>query len=219
MGFGRPAICASSVEPFSVERGSPPRLASSARARWMRVAHGDPPERLAAVRLDDASRRGCGFAKQGGDAVECRGGDRYDCCAGRVRECALRRGAEMTVSDCSSGLDRMRSTKSQSAAAYVAHAAQCRRCAESQAVRHSLNSPSSRIEIIRRDRAQLSDGRLDWGSFRLTLTSLRLGSLRGEYEHSSTHRRPRGQDRGRPVRRTSRPARPRSGAHCVPARR
>ena len=216
MGFGRPAICASSVEPFSVERGSPRRLASSARVRWMRVAHGDPPERLAAVRLDDASRRGCGFAKQGGDAGECRGGDRYDCCAGRVCECALRRGAEMTVSDCSSGLDRMRSTNSQSATAYVA---QCRRCAASQAVCHLLNSPSSRIEIIQRDRTQLSDGRLDRRSVRLTLMSLRMGSVRGECEHSPTHRRPRGRDRGRPARRASRPARPRSGARCVPARR
>jgi hypothetical protein len=119
----------------------------------------------------------------------------------------------------SSGLDRMRSTKSQSAAACVAHAAQRRRCAASQAVCHSLNSPSSRIEIIQRDRTQLSGGRLDRRSVRLTLTSLRMGSLRGEYEHSPTHRRPRGQDRGRPARRTSRPARPRSGAHCAQARR
>src|SRR5207245_3869462 len=91
----------------------------------------------------------------------------------------------------SSGLDRMRSTKSQSAAAYVAHVAQCRRCAASQAVRHSLNSPSSRIEIIRRDRTQLSDGRLDRRPVRLTLTSLRMGSLCGEYGHSSTHLQPR----------------------------
>jgi len=215
MGFGRPAICASSVEPFSVERGSPPRLASSARVRWMRVAHGDPPERLAAVGLDDASRRGCLPSKA---ATLVNAAAATATTAARVvsASCALRRGAEMTVSDCSSGLDRMRSTKSQSAAACVA---QCRRCAASQAVCHLLNSPSSRIEIIQRDRTQLSNERLDRRPVRLTLTSLRMGSLRGEYEHSPTHRRPRGQDRGRPARRTSRPARPRSGAHCVPARR
>jgi len=127
--------------------------------------------------------------------------------------------AEMTVSHCSSGLDRMRSTNSQSAAACVAHAAQCRRCAASQALCHSLNSPSSRIEIIQRERTQLSGGRLDRLSVRLTLTSLRIGLRCGGHEHSPTHRRPRAPDRGRPARRTSRPARPRSGARCVPARR
>ena len=219
MGFGRPAICASSVEPFSVERGSPPRLAfpaASAGCGWRTAIRRNDSRPFAWTTLRGG---GAGLPSKAATLVNAAAATATTAARVVSASCALRRGAEMTVSDCSSGLDRMRSTKSQSAAAYVAHAAQCRRCAASQAVCHLLNSPLSRIEIIQRDRTQLSDGRLDRRSVRLTLTSLRMGSLRGEYEHSPTHRRPRGQDRGRPARRTSRPVRPRSGAHCVPARR
>ena len=35
----------------------------------MQVAHGDPPERLAAVRLDDASRRGAGLPSKAATLV------------------------------------------------------------------------------------------------------------------------------------------------------
>lgn len=62
------------------------------------------------------------------------------------------------VPHCSSGADRRRSARSPISAAYVAHAAQCRRCAARAATPDSLNSPSSLIEIVKRDRAQSSLG-------------------------------------------------------------